>query len=422
VRHRLVAVVWAPGDPPPLPAGVEEVEALAPLPVTIVSGREDALAGLRELSATRSVTNPPSEALAIVRGIARVIFSLDQLAPTAVNGYPGRLPNDAGAQGAVPAYPILASEPGYLVDFDPEIRRIVPMCKPAAVNLSLEHPPWLRDELSEDDPLAVAVAEAARRALVVVSAGNEGLRMADDTRSALARLPNTVAVGATTDEAGTTLDPRSATGPAGGEGPFVCAWAQSIHERPRRGTSFAAPRVTRELEVLTGFLRTVFHAGRDDGVSGIPLCGVGFVDDGRFNEVDSRLPIPAYPLEAGVDASLVRAALATDQSGAVEDTMPSLEMVLVALGRSARQIRGCARHEVGHGFVSEQTTLEYLRGFDGHELMHLLGNRTETRSNGADSALDRVLTTPDLERAASVWAGGALWVYWDYRGETGAVA
>jgi subtilase family protein len=418
---RVVAAVVRnqPLDTGALPEGANLIETLAPLPIDIVGGDSNVLAELRALPGVRSVTIPVDEEIAIVRGIAAVLSRIQTLSRTAPNGYAGRLPEDQ--RDATPAYPIMSPDPQYLVTTDDKIRRITRQCHPTALNLSLAPPAWLAGTLGDRDPLAVASHDAAETMVVVVAAGNNGGDHAgrSDTRSALAKLPWTVAVGATADQDGTKLDPDSSVGAAGGPGPFVCAFRESIHEHPRTGTSFAAPRVTHELAVLTGFLLTVAQAARADDRIGIPLCGVGIVDDKPAMPPTAGLPISAYPLDAGVEADRVAEAMRPlADVGLRLDVDVTVPMVLRALARSARPIPATQPWESGHGFVSEQTTNAYLRRFTGLEAAEVLGGLAAS-DLPSDRRLEIALADTDLERACDVWGRGALRLMWDYTSDSG---
>lgn len=396
-------------NPEALPSTVAYVETLSPLRIALVVGEESSVEALTSLREVTGISVVEADKLAIVRGIAGVLGRFSELEATTLNGYGGRLP-----EPGVPSYPILAENTEkHLVDFDPEIRRITAQCFPTALNLSIEQKPWLGEILEEDDVLAAATRAASRTMTVVVPVGNAGRRLAADTRSAVAKLPWTLAVGATMDPEGTRLDPRSGKGPAGGDGPFVCAFGTSKHREPRTGTSFAAPRVSRELLVLTGFLLTLYALAEDEVRVGVPLCGLGFVDEGMPPPTPDVLPIPAYPIGAGIDAGRLNDALASLRDLGVQlEPPPSLDVAVCALARSARPIPGYRRNEVGHGFVNEETTLEYLTRFDGTELAELHG--AQLGDGSRQPVLRRALTDGQLDRAVATWVRGAVRVYWDY--------
>jgi hypothetical protein len=403
MSYAIALAVWRERAPAALPAGVELMDSYAPLPIARVGGEQQALAELRALPEVASVQIGDSDKLAIVEGVARLAWRFVQLSARSPNGYPSR---DLYSQGA---YPILA---GTDVSVEPGVTRIAPMAHAAVTNLSLGGPAWLRDELEPGDALRVAVEHASRIAPVVVAVGNDGHRPGPDTRTGLARLDATVAVGATEDDEGTMLYARSSTGAPGGPGPFVCASKWSIHDQPDPGTSFAAARVSREVVVLTAFLLTLRRAlDGDDHPEGLPLAAVGMVDSGGFSPraAESRLPIPAYPLGLGVDAEAVRAA-------APAGFEVTGELALRALARSARPIPGCEPHQVGHGFVSEATTEDYLARFDAAEFAAVLG--TDPPAGGAAPRL----TTGEIGRAIAVWALGALFVYWNFDAGKGTEA
>jgi hypothetical protein len=414
MMRTVATVVWRDGPRATLPEALEELERLAPLPMSRVAGEMWAIEALRDEPSVADVSILDGDKASIVAGLAKIVGRFDFLSQRSLNGYPLRVP----AAAVAPAYPIVPGSVGELYRFDEALTRINPMAYPAAVNLSLAGPTWLGDELNPTDPLAIAVAHAAARAPVVVPVGNNGEEPYADTRSALAKLPTTISVGAAADEQGDELMALSSTAPEDVPGPFVCAYGWSEHQQPQPGTSFAVPRVSDQLAVLTAFLLTVRRAlVPDEDVEGIPLSALGFVDEGALTHADSRYPLPAYPLGAGIDVAAVREAERIAR-GAV-DFSAAPAGVLRALARSARPMAGGA-HRVGHGFVSDDTTAAYLERFDGRELIALLGGAGAAPPD--DAALRVPLAARDLDEALAIWARGAVWLWWDYRTGTYAEA
>jgi Subtilase family len=414
----LAAVVWTDAsDLEALPPDVSLVESLPPLPIDLVTCDADALAALREARSVRSVSVPLSEEVAIVRGVAAILSKMDSLTLTAPNGYPGRMPADVA--NGTPAYPTVSADPRYLTDTDDQVVRITPQCHPIVLNLSLGPPEGLSDELAEDEPLAVATRQASELVLVVVAIGNNGQAEQADTRSALAKLPWTLAVAATVDAQGSQLDPRSSTGPPGGPGPFVSAFGESVHERPRTGTSFAASAVTYELAVLAGFFLTLVHAIHAPDVVGVPLCGIGIVDERPALKPGDVVPISAYPVMAGIDSERVKGVSeALSVRGVEVDSNVTPSVVKQALKCSARPIGGTNRGQTGHGFVSEATTAQYLRRFNGLEYARLFA-RPDAELDESDQRLTTSIAGSNLSQACQIWRRGALQILWDYTSNAG---
>ncbi|MDQ3530380.1 MAG: hypothetical protein M3425_10620 [Actinomycetota bacterium] len=109
----------------------------------------------------------------------------------------------------------------------------------------------------------------------------------------------------------------------------------------------------------------------DNGVDGVSLGTLAIVDEGRPDPIRlARLPIPSYPLGAGVDqeAARVLAAVAPSVAGRLRDHRTWVR----ALARSAQAMPAYGAHEVGHGFVSRDTTFGYLRALTLRDVLKLV--------------------------------------------------
>lgn len=171
-------------------------------------------------------------------------------------------------------------------------------------------------------------------------------------------------------------------------GPTVVAYGTDPGPDPEDGTSFAAPRVSDELSVLGAYLLTLqYFAQVEEGsdLEGIPLTGVGYVDvdilRGRGNEHGWHVAHLARPLHAlpalpraGIDVGALRDVLEVLRGhGVNRNLIPAADRLRRMLIASARPVPGRRPFEVGHGFVSEETTAAYLETFSGSDLARVLG-------------------------------------------------
>ena len=273
-----------------------------------------------------------------------------------------------------PSYPILESANGMGIQMLPLIEN-VRIAHPCAMSLSLQ----LRQGriLADDDILSITTRVASRSMPLLVAAGNWGI-YGEGSLSPLAKLPWTIAVGATKDAAGTERLPESSVGVRGSDlrsGVSVVAYGENTFVPGTFGTSYAVPRVVAEVLTLTAFvlqMRQVDFTRRTGRLGGIPLLLWFNVDTG-FAGYDPQpsLPLPMIP-RAGVDRSSVLEVIEILQSfGGSPDIEPKSEVVRRMLIESARPMPGLDSSEVGAGFVSSEGTLEYLRNFNGRNFVEL---------------------------------------------------
>ena len=251
----------------------------------------------------------------------------------------------------------------------------VRIAHPTAISLSLQ----LRQGrvLADNDILSITTRVASRSMPLLVAAGNWG-DYGEGSLSPLAKLPWTIAVGATSDEGGTKRLPRSSIGTKGSDlrsGVTVVAYGENSFVPGEFGTSFAVPRALAQINTLTAFIlqmKQIDFTRRTGLLGGIPLL-LSFLVDTGFTGFDPRpsLPLPMIP-RVGVDRSAVLEVIEIlDQHGASPDINPSSEIVRRMLIESARPMPGLDPSEVGAGFVSTEGTLDYLRTFNGRNFVQL---------------------------------------------------
>jgi hypothetical protein len=242
------------------------------------------------------------------------------------------------------------------------------IANPAAMHLSLQSA-FL--EWGDLKALDLATRVASRQMPVVVAAGNWG-RGRRSRLSPLARLPCTISVAALADEVGTRLDPTSSVGLAGVDGPTIAAFGENIYASGTFGTSFAVPRVARQLATLATFAAELSEAvNRSVGrpIAGVPLPALFGIDYG-FLEYDPKPPeaLPMLPFCAVDPAALERVSSILRDHGLTAQYLFGSETVVRMLLASARPTR-FGRHEVGYGVVSDDTTAQYLKEFTGADLI-----------------------------------------------------
>lgn len=283
----------------------------------------------------------------------------------------------------------------------------VRIAHPAVIALSLQ----LRQgaKMTEDHILSITTRVAAQSLPVLVAAGNWG-DFGTGTLSPLARLPWTIAVGATSDPEGTMLFPKSSIGEVGskrGEGVSVVAYGENSFVPGEFGTSFAVPRVVEYLLLLTSFilqLRAVAETRRTGLLGGVPLLQRISIDKG-FVGFDPRptLPLPMIP-RLGVNKEAVNTTLdALSAAGLAPriDTNPSvIRSMLIA---SAKPMDRYKPHEVGFGFVSQSSTIEYLSQFTGLELAELFFNAADLDASVRDTLRGCKLANQD-----ELWSLGEI--------------
>jgi hypothetical protein len=278
-----------------------------------------------------------------------------------------------GVEGK-PMYVVSTGEDGKTIESLALVEE-VRVAHPAALALSLQ----LRQGrvLPDDDILSITTRVASRVMPVLVAAGNWGI-VGENTLSPLAKLPWTIAVGATSDEAGTRRHEKSSIGVRGSDpnsGVTVVAYGENPFVPGTFGTSFAVPRALAQVLTLTSFvlqISQIDETHRTGRLGGVPLLQRLSVDTG-FASFDPRpsLPLPMIPL-VGVDQSAVRlAAQILRAAGARMAIDPTPEIIRRMLVDSARPMPEYDSSEVGAGFVSTETTLEYLRNFNALDLAKL---------------------------------------------------
>lgn len=171
---------------------------------------------------------------ALAWAINRELLEASHLARTwAPNGNRWVLGSDS-----TPSYPILEGVDSTAVKMLPLIEN-VRIAHPCAISLSLQ----LRQGrvLADDDILSITTRVASRSMPLLVAAGNWGI-YGEGSLSPLAKLPWTIAVGATRDEAGTERLPESSVGVKGSDlrsGVTVVAYGENSFTPGKFGTSFA---------------------------------------------------------------------------------------------------------------------------------------------------------------------------------------
>ncbi len=272
---------------------------------------------------------------------------------------------------------------------------------PMVANISLAPEPRPAD-LREPIHVATRIMAAGGH-VVVFAAGNAGPQV--DTLSPWSVAPWTICVGAT-DELGSKLWPNSSVGVPGRTGPDVVAIGKTVvplHEfrdddhgtmvglvlagkegggriRPGlkdkafEGTSVSAPRVTRICHILLAVLRAAL-------CTRILLlnCTAGDLSSATFQTIsarlfrDAKIETPEIPfldkLESIAIKPLLDMAYQLELRGvplepesferSAESPFP-VSVVKKLLGRMAQPMPEYARHEVGSGFVSEKSALDYL--------------------------------------------------------------
>lgn len=307
---------------------------------------------------------------ALAWAINRELLEASHLARTwAPNGNRWVLGSDS-----TPSYPILEGVDSTAVKMLPLIEN-VRIAHPCAISLSLQ----LRQGrvLADDDILSITTRVASRSMPLLVAAGNWGI-YGEGSLSPLAKLPWTIAVGATRDEAGTERLPESSVGVKGSDlrsGVTVVAYGENSFTPGKFGTSFAVPRALAQVLTLTAFalqMKQIDFTRRTGLLGGIPLL-LRFTIDTGFAGHDPRpsLPLPMIP-RAGVNQSAVLEVIEILQHfGVSPDIEPEPEIIRRMLVDSARPMPGLDSSEVGAGFVSTKGTLEYLRSFNGRNFVEL---------------------------------------------------
>jgi subtilase family protein len=296
----------------------------------------------------------------------------------------------------------------------------------AAVNLSIGSGAGRPHDPTH--PVSVALTNTAKRILPVVAAGNSyGTRRGAAAMTAWARHPAVISVSALRDWA---IAPDSAIGWPNDRNswPDVASPDDLYTEYDAvtgkvdafRGTSSAAPVVTRQLVKLAAFLLTArsVQLGLTPGAAaeGVPRVGAGIVDTPI---IPTELPVPPFPFgalpivgvsQAGMDATL----RACRRIGLAFDPTPRPPLLRRVLRRSATAVAGHAPFQVGSGSISDGSTATYLAQMTGLELV--------------TSCVPRAVLTPALARqlkgislvdsigtALQIWERSSVLWAWDYR-------
>jgi hypothetical protein len=84
------------------------------------------------------------------------------------------------------------------------------------------------------------------------------------------------------------------------------------------------------------------------------------------------------------------------------------------LTRSARRLHDAAPHEAGAGFVSDETTLDFLKGMTVRQMLDLLRGPDMPRDNDDRGAQpDIALCSEDIEGVIRVWRDAAFIASYD---------
>jgi len=269
------------------------------------------------------------------------------------------------------------------------LEELVRIAHPAVIGLSLQ----LRQntKMTDDHILSITTRVAAKSLPILVAAGNWGVFGAG-TLSPLAQLPWTIAVGASSDPEGTKLLPKSSIGEVGskcGEGLTIIAYGENEFVPGEFGTSFAVPRVLQCLLLLTNFilqLRAKEETMRTGLLGGVPLTLHITIDKG-FQGFDPRpsLPLPMIPLH-GVNREAVESTLNTlNAAGLALCIEPFPHIIRRMLIACAKPMNHYKPHEVGFGFVSKVSAIEYLSKFTGLDLAKLYFEESDLNSSLCDT-------------------------------------
>lgn len=322
----------------------------------------------------------------------------------------------------------LNNTPPYMAIQDLDSRKIdtlplteeVRIAHPTAIALSLQL--RQRTKMTDDHILSITTHAASKFLPVLVAAGNWG-SFGPGTLSPLARLPWTIAVGASSDSEGKELHPKSSVGKTDsklGEGVTVVAYGENSFVSGEFGTSFAVPRALRSLMLLTSFilqLRTVEETRRTGLLGGTPLLHHISVDIG-FTDFDPSptLPLPMIP-RIGINEEALHSTLnALNEAGLVLRIEPSPTIMNKMLISSAKPMPNYKPHEVGYGFVSTGLTIKYLSAFTGLDLAKLFFDDSELNPSLTKALSSYKLANKDeLDTLNDIAVRSALSFSIDYR-------
>jgi hypothetical protein len=345
-----------------------------------------------------------------------------------VNGF-ARLV-DGWKPGMTACYPALdfKSTPP-LITSKPELSIPTRHGRLAAINLSLG-----TDELSAphtEDPVNLATRFASLTVPVVVAAGNNGyISSGDDTMNTWARSSTVISVGATTSPEGGELAVFSSVGSKRHRHlhPTIAAYGASALDDRKKGTSFAAPRVCRQLIALVSYWQVIASqcAALRGSLQGVPLPWTFFVDSNITGNMYRPNPaLPALPPGA-TDTSALRYLIeqyefATGLPLDVTMTPPRLRRMLIA---SARPIAGLSRREIGAGFVNNDTTLDYLSSITAASLLRILDPTRAQQHPQLVKQLNQVSVSVPRELPAflEVWTQSNIQSGWDIGPYAGTLA
>lgn len=387
-----------------------EVATFQHIPLLIVRTDAERALQLTRVPEVLSVSMTAPDFVQIVTAYEALIGQAHQVTQASwPNGNPQVIPG--GTADAISSYPYIdmsANPP--MVDFDTQVRLDTRLGFMSAINMSM----GLSNvdiPFSPSDPVNIATKAASRIVPVVVAAGNAYQRVdGRETMNPWAESPWVIAVGATDTSEGGNLASYSSVGtPDNPEsGPMVVAYGQSgISADPRdQGTSFAAPRVASILAYMAQYCLTLRHfVQKDKGgyVEGIPIVGIGYIDEG-IELKERSLPLAALP-RTGIDLDALKAVLSKlDQFGLRVHTWPTPQHLRQMLVASAEPLPDLAPHEAGYGFVSYETTKRYLEQFSGADFASLFCPEA-TASSGVRQLLRdyRLTDTNALPHLLSVW-------------------
>lgn len=298
----------------------------------------------------------------------------------------------------------------------------------AAVNLSLGSAPGRPYDPTH--PVSIALTRMSRRVLPVVAAGNAyGTRKGPDAMTAWARHPAVVSVSALRNW---TLAPDSAIGRPGDRNswPDVTSPDDLYTEFDAvtgkvdafRGTSSAAPIVTRQLIKFAAFMLTArsILLGLTGAASleGIPRVGAGVIDTPI---VPDNLPVPEFPFGAlpvaGVSQKGMEAVMrACRRVGLTLDPTPRPPLLRRMLRRSASPVSGLRAFQVGAGSISDGSTATYLARMTGSEFITLCAPRGSAASTLFKKLASVSVIDDSIEFALQLWQQSSVLWAWDFRG------
>ena len=349
------------------------------LPLAVTSAPRDVLEKIAAVPGLVDIVPLPDVLLSLVAGINELL-TIKAEAEAENSSHDGQRVIGGRAATENVGYPILEFIEGEpRLNTDPDVTWPTKPASMVALNLSIG-PADPRLQFSPTDAVSFATYFAAQHVVVVMAAGNDSQRADQlETMSAWAEAPWVVAVGATSDRAGTELARYSSVGTPGinESGPDVVAWGASRVDEATVGTSFAAPRVAQIVSFFAAAIFMIRHymdqlAG--EKVGGVPLTGLAVIDSDYSPIPRDLLALPALPA-FGIDEAALRESLAAlDKLGAKLDVTCTPERLRAMLRASARPMPGYAPHQVGAGFVDEMTTERYLELFSGAHLGWLFGS------------------------------------------------